>query len=131
MSNSDEIVNTNKNEVVLRGESAAAFARQNSLQRTNQFILLVLGIIEVLLMFRFILKALGASSFNGFTYMIYFITYPLVIPFEGILRNAVSGGSVIDSATIFAGIVYLLTGWALIYFITLMFPATVRNVRLM
>ena len=72
----------------------------------------VFGIIEVLLILRVILLALGANSGNGLVDGIYNITEPLVAPFIGVFNiNHVhpTGNSVIDVAALVA-----IVGWFLI-----------------
>lgn len=72
----------------------------------------VFGIIEVLLLLRIVLLALGANSGNALVDGIYNVTEPLVAPFIGVFSiNHVhpTGSSVIDVAAIVA-----VVGWALI-----------------
>lgn len=70
------------------------------------------GVIETLLAFRFILKALGANPGSGFVTFIYSITSPLEYPFRGIFSPATTTGietrSVVEPSTIVAIFVYAL-----------------------
>lgn len=70
----------------------------------------ILGIIEVLLAFRFFFKLLGASLASGFVSFIYSITGILVAPFAGIFSSFVTRGgtvtSVFEPADLIAMIVY-------------------------
>jgi hypothetical protein len=73
----------------------------------------IFGIIEVLLVLRFVLLALGANSGNALVDGIYNITEPFVAPFIGVFSiNHVhpTGSSTIDVAALVA-----LVGWALIW----------------
>lgn len=97
--------------------------------RFNQIIWYILGLVEVLLIFRFVLKMLGANSSVGFTSLIYTITAPLAGPFNGILGLSVTGGSVIEWSTIIAGIVYLCVAWGLVYLLDLIYPITPKDVE--
>jgi hypothetical protein len=105
------------------------YEKKKNIFRFNQVIWYVLGFIEVLLVFRTILKMLGADQFAGFTSLIYAITTPLVIPFTGILRVSVTGNSVIEWSTIIAGIVYLCIAGGLVYLLDLIYPITPRDVE--
>ena len=72
----------------------------------------VFGIIEVLLLLRIVLLALGANSGNALVDGIYNLSEPLVAPFIGVFSiNHVhpTGNSVIDIAALVA-----VVGWALI-----------------
>ena len=78
--------------------------------KTKHFIYYILGLIEVLLLFRFLFKLLGANPNNGFVSFLYSITSILIAPFNGIFNSFVSQGltskSVLEPATLIAMIVY-------------------------
>jgi hypothetical protein len=65
-----------------------------------------LGIIEVLLAFRFVLKLLGANAAAGFTSFIYSITHIFAAPFLSVFRISNVAGSVFEWTTILAMLVY-------------------------
>jgi hypothetical protein len=66
-----------------------------------------LGIIEVLLAFRFILKLLGANAAAGFTSFIYNVTYIFAAPFLSVFRSTrIVEGSVFEWTTLLAMLVY-------------------------
>ena len=56
------------------------YQTKKAIFRSYQIIWYFLGVIEVLLAFRVILKFLGASTFSGFTNFIYAISSPLALP---------------------------------------------------
>src|ERR1035437_3377896 len=87
------------------------YEKKKTIFRFNQIIWYILCFIEVLLVFRVVLKALGANPFVGFTSLIYAITEPLAAPFNGILGTSVTGSSTIEWSTIVAAIVYLCVAW--------------------
>jgi uncharacterized protein YggT (Ycf19 family) len=105
------------------------YEKKKTIFRFNQVIWYILGFIEVLLVFRTILKILGANQFVGFTSLIYAITNPLVAPFNGILNISVTGNSVIEWSTIIAAIVYLCIAGGLVYLLDLIYPITPRDVE--
>lgn len=106
------------------------FDKKKTIFRFNQIIWYVLGLLETLLLFRIILKALGANPTSGFASLIYSITYPLAGPFTGILGSPViSGTAVIEWSTIIAAIVYLVVAWGLVYLVDLIYPITPKDVE--
>src|SRR5579862_1616229 len=70
---------------VLEETPQKVFNAKKTIFRFNKIIWYIFGLVEVLLAFRFVLKALGANSNIGFTSLIYSLTTPLIIPFNGIL----------------------------------------------
>ena len=92
-------------------------------QRTQNFIYFLFGLLEILLGFRLLLKLLGASTVSGFVSFIYQITGIFIMPFEGIFRRFFTQGvettSVLEPATIVAMIVYAVLAWGIIRLIEL------------
>lgn len=77
------------------------------LYRGTQIVWYVLGLVEVLLAFRFVLKLLGANPTAGFTSFIYGITYPFAAPFAAVFQNSqVTEGSIFEWTTLLAMAVY-------------------------
>ncbi len=72
----------------------------------TQFVWLVLGFIEVLLAFRFVLKLLAANATATFTQFMYTLTDILVMPFTAVFRTSYPAGSTFEWTTVLAGIVY-------------------------
>src|SRR5438309_1116888 len=85
-----------------------AYTKKKAIFRIYQVIWYILGVVEVLLIIRVILKALGANPLSGFTNLIYTISNPLALPFKGIFQTAVVEGSVFEWSTLIAGVVYAL-----------------------
>jgi len=83
--------------------------------RGTQIVWYILGIIEVLLAFRFVLKLLGASTGAGFTQFIYGITYPFAQPFLAVFKKTqVVEGSSLEWSTLLAMLVYWVLAIAII-----------------
>lgn len=76
------------------------------LYRGTQVVWYLLGIIEVALAFRFILKLLGANPAAGFSQFIYGTTYLLAAPFLSVFRVSQVAGSVFEWTTLLAMLVY-------------------------
>jgi membrane-bound ClpP family serine protease len=82
--------------------------------RGTQIVWYILGIIEVLLIFRFVLKLLGANAVAGFTSFIYGVTYIFAAPFLKVFRITQVAGSVFEWTTILAMLVYWVVAFAII-----------------
>jgi hypothetical protein len=104
------------------------YEKKKTIFRFNQVIWYILGFVEVLLAFRFILKILAANPYSGFTDLVYSLTAPLVSPFVGILGVISTGNSLIEWSTVIAMIVYLCLAWGLVYLLELFFPITPTDV---
>jgi hypothetical protein len=76
------------------------------LYRGTQVVWYILGIIEILLAFRFVLKLLGANPDAGFTTFIYGTTYVFAAPFLNVFRMTYVSGSVFEWTTLLAMAVY-------------------------
>jgi uncharacterized protein YggT (Ycf19 family) len=84
-----------------------------TLFRIKQFIYFILGVIEGLLLIRFVLRLLGANPAAGFAQFIYGITAPLLAPFFGLFGAPRFEGSVLEISTLVAMIVYALLAWVI------------------
>jgi len=104
------------------------FDKKKRIFRVNQVIWYVLGVIEVLLAFRIVLKALAANQSSGFTNFIYAITGPFALPFRGIIGDTISGSSFIEWSSVFAVVVYLVIAGGLVYLLDLINPVTQEEV---
>lgn len=98
------------------------YTTKKAIFRAYQVIWYILGIIEILLTFRIILKALGANPSSGFANLIYTISNPLALPFRGIFQTQVVEGSVFEWSTIIAGAVYAIVAWGLVQLFQLVKP---------
>lgn len=84
------------------------------LYRGTQIVWYILGIIEVLLLFRFILKLLGANPGAGFSSFIYGVTYIFSAPFLTVFRVTSIEGSIFEWTTLLAMIVYWIIAWGIV-----------------
>jgi hypothetical protein len=76
------------------------------LYRGTQVVWYILGLIEVLLAFRFVLKLLGANPAAGFSNFIYDVTYIFAAPFLNVFNITRVAGSSVEWTTILAMFVY-------------------------
>ena len=89
------------------------------LYRATQTVWYVLGIVEILLTFRFLLKLLGANPEAGFTAFIYGITGLIAGPFLNVFNITEVEGSVFEWTTLLAMLVYLFLAFAVIKLLAL------------
>ncbi len=82
--------------------------------RGTQVVWYILGLIEVLLAFRFVLKLLGANPTAGFTSFIYGVTFIFAAPFLTVFRITKVAGSIFEWTTLLAMFVYWVIAYGLI-----------------
>lgn len=110
-----------------RQEKVVAYnpsTRNVLVSRLNKLIWLFVGIINVLIGLRFILKLIAANPGNGFANFINTLTDPLVAPFISLVNTPVVGnGAVVEVASIFAIIVYTLVALAVTQLFRILFAS--------
>ena len=106
------------------------YEKKKTIFRTYQVIWYILGVIEILLTFRVLLKMLGANINSPFVSLIYIITDPLAGPFNGIFGVSVSAeGAALEWSTFVAMIVYALIAFAIVQLMQLIKPTTPQEVE--
>ncbi|MEO7909047.1 MAG: hypothetical protein ABIV47_05300 [Roseiflexaceae bacterium] len=102
-----------------------AARRAAILLRAKQIIYFIFGVIEALLAIRFVLFALGAGEASGFVRLIYGLSRPFALPFQGIFSEPTLGTSVFEWASLVGIIVYALVAYGLARLAELIYtPAT-------
>lgn len=85
------------------------------LYRGTQIVWYLLGIVEVLLAFRFVLRLLGANPEAGFTSFVYGITYIFAAPFLSVFRvTKMVAGSYFEWTTLLAMFVYWVIAFGIV-----------------
>jgi len=87
------------------------------LYRSTQVVWYLLGLLEALLAFRFVLKLLAANPSAGFSSFIYAVSYPFASPFLNVFHTTrVSVGviSTIEWTTLLAMLVYWLVALGIV-----------------
>lgn len=84
------------------------------LYRGTQVVWYILGLLEALLAFRFVLKLLAANPTAGFSSFIYNVSYPFAAPFLSVFRITKVEGSVLEWTTLLAMLVYWLLALAIV-----------------
>jgi hypothetical protein len=92
---------------------SAAARRGAGVTRAKQVIYFVFGVINVLLVIRFVLLLLGANEVSPFVNLIYSLSGALVLPFRGIFAEPDLGASVIEWAALVGIVVYSLLAYGL------------------
>jgi len=95
-------------------DSSYTSSSTKPLYRGTQIVWYILGLIEVLLAFRFALKLFGANADAGFTHVIYSVTHALAAPFLSVFRVSQVAGSVLEWTTLLAMFVYWMIAVGLI-----------------
>jgi hypothetical protein len=83
------------------------------LYRGTQIVWYIVGLLEAILAFRFVLKLLGANPAAGFTGFIYGISFPFAVPFLSVFKITVVQGSIFEWTTLLAMLVYLFIAMAI------------------
>ncbi len=120
-------------EEIVRSEHVSvpseAVQREAGVARVKQVIYFVFGAIEALLALRFVLLLLGANETSSFVSLIYALSQPFVLPFQGIFGEPIFGSSVIAWSALVGIIVYALIAYAIARVIELVY-APVRPNRI-
>jgi hypothetical protein len=88
--------------------------RTKPLYRGTQIVWYILSILEVLLLFRFLLKLFAANPAAGFSSFIYALSYPFAAPFLNVFRITRVEGSIFEWTTLLAMLVYWIAAWGII-----------------
>ena len=78
-----------------------------------QIVWYIIAVLEVMLVFRFILKLAGARPEAQFTNFIYNTTWPIVAPFASVFSQTTVQGSIFEWTTLLAMAVYFIIGLAI------------------
>lgn len=97
--------------------------------RTYQIIWYILGVIEVTLAFRVLLKLLGANAQSGFTNFIYAFTNPFALPFSGILGISGVSNMIFEWSTLIAMAVYAVIAYGIVALFQFIKPTNPEEVE--
>lgn len=96
--------------------------RRMGVARLVQLIWLAFGVLDVLLLFRFVLKLVNANPNNAFADFVYDLTALFLSPFVGLVNSPVSdSGMVLEISTLVAVVVYSLAAYVLARLIWVLF----------
>lgn len=111
------------------GSPQKEYQTKKAIFRTYQVVWYILGIIEVLLAFRVVLKLLGANTQSGFTSFVYGISDPLALPFAGILGITGISDMVLEWSTLIAMAVYAVVAYGIVALFQLVKPTNPEEVE--
>jgi YggT family protein len=74
----------------------------------------ILGILEIILGLRFVLKLIAANADSGFAVFIYGISKLFLAPFTLLVGTPTSGGAILELTTLIAMAVYALFFWIVV-----------------
>jgi len=103
--------------------------RRGIASKVSQAIYLIFGIVEALIIIRFVLRLLGANAEAGFASFIYRTSEPLVAPFVGLFGTPQLNGMVLEPGSLVAIVVYGLVAWGLAKLAWLLLGETRSGVR--
>jgi uncharacterized protein YggT (Ycf19 family) len=106
---------------VVPADSSEVVSAFNPGRRAVEFVYLVFGVIDGLLLIRVALKLLGANPAAGFSRWTYGVTDVLLAPFRNLLPAIGTEQSVLELSVIVAILVYALIGWALARLMAILF----------
>ncbi len=120
---------TTTKSVVGGQQEPGGYQKKKVIFRAYQLIWYILGVIEVLLVFRILLKLLAANSASGFVAFIYNVSDPIALPFAGIFGITVSKTSVLEWSTFVAMAVYAIIAFGIVQLIQLIKPTNPGEVE--
>lgn len=82
--------------------------------RGTQIVWYLLGLLEILLAFRFFFLLFGANPSAGFSNFIYTVSYPFAMPFISVFGLSKVEGSIFEWTTLLAMLVYALIAWGIV-----------------
>jgi len=108
------------NPVVNRVENPREVFEDENLRRANirywitRTTYFVLGVLEVILLLRFLFRLLGANQSSSFVVFLYNLSHVFVVPFYGIFNDPTFGNSVLEITTLIAMLIYALLAWGIV-----------------
>lgn len=95
---------------------------EKGIYQVTRLVWFVVSALEVLLLFRFLMRLLGANADAEFTQIIYRISDPFIAPFRAVFPTQAVEGSVFEWGTLLAIIVYWLLAWLIVRLLLLARP---------
>ena len=91
-----------------------AAEQRQMLLKVTQVIWLFVGIVEVAIGLRVLLKLIGANPDNSFANFVYSLAGLFLAPFLGLTGSPSGGGMVLEIPSIIAMLLYALLGWVIV-----------------
>jgi hypothetical protein len=106
-----------------------SYHTKKAIFRSYQVIYYILGLIEVLLVARVLLKVFGANAASPFVSFIYSLSDIFALPFAGIFGITASAGNVMEWSTLVAMAVYAVVAYGLVALFQLVKPTNPAEVE--
>jgi hypothetical protein len=88
----------------------------------------VLGVLEIILLLRFLFRLLGANQGNSLVMFLYNLSYVFAAPFKGIFADhALGSNGVFEVSTLIAMVVYALLAWGIVSLGRVIFAPTLSG----
>ncbi|MEX1112591.1 MAG: YggT family protein [Candidatus Andersenbacteria bacterium] len=105
------------------------YRQKRAIFRAYQVIWYILGVLEVLLAFRFLLRLFGANPASGFVSFIYGVSAPFIAPFRAIFPTPAFDQSVLEWSTLIAMVVYAVVAYGIIHLLQIGKPVGPEEVE--
>ncbi|MBK7450649.1 MAG: YggT family protein [Anaerolineales bacterium] len=79
--------------------------------KLTQWVWLLFGVLEALIVLRIGLKLVGANPASPIVALIYGFTYLFLFPFEGLVASPSMGSMILELSSMFAILIYGLIAW--------------------
>jgi uncharacterized protein YggT (Ycf19 family) len=103
------------------GQAEMVHVNQEILQRVTGLIQWGVGVLNILICLRYLLKLMGASPSNPIAQFVYSTTQPLLSMFEDLINNLQFGGTILEFHDLIAIVVYGMLGWMTVQLLRIMF----------
>jgi uncharacterized membrane protein len=101
----------------------AAERKTRSYAAIDQFVYLIFGIIQILLLARFAFRLTAANPGAGIVAAVYALTEPLMIPFRIVFPTQQAAGAVFEWSILVAMFFYALLAWIIMRLIRIIYTA--------
>lgn len=112
---------------VVTNQSQTQTEKPSAYAAIDQFVYFIFGLIELLLLIRFIFKLTDANAAAGVVNFIYAITDVMMAPFRFIFPASQTSGSIIEWSVLVAMFFYALFAWIIMRLIRIIYTADKAN----
>jgi uncharacterized protein YggT (Ycf19 family) len=103
------------------GQTEMVHVNQEILQRVTGLIQWGVGLLNLLICLRYLLKLMGANPSNPIAGFVYSSTQPLLSTFEDLIATLELGGTILEFHALIAIAIYGMLGWATVQLLRIMF----------
>ena len=103
------------------GQTEMVHVNQEILQRVTGLIQWGIGVMNILICLRYLLKLIGANPSHPMAQFVYSSTQPLLTGFEDLIRTLEFGGTILEFHALIAIAIYGILGWTTVQLLRIMF----------